>query len=138
MWTVVRCPACNKCWGVQKRAKSCPHCGAVVGDDVTVVSTAENPGELQREVAIANMPEELRDEFRTRMPKVVEVVEEPTAAMLFECIRSATIDDEVTLERLASSLRGKGISVPAEVVADEAVAQGLLFQRDETNFILLQ
>lgn len=137
MYTVVRCPSCNRCWGVMGKTRKCPHCGIQVGDNVQIVSVVDNASELQREVAIANMPENLREEMRDRLPRAIEVNENPTASQLFACIRIAAIDDIVEIERLSGALRGKGISINAEDVAEEAVSQGLLIRRDDESYLLL-
>ena len=137
MYNVVRCPSCNRCWGVMGKTRKCPHCGIQVGDNVQIVSVVDNASELQREVAIANMPENLRLEMRDRLPRAIEVNENPTASQLFACIRIAAIDDIVELERLSGALRGKGISINAEDVAEEAVSQGLLIRRDDESYLLL-
>jgi hypothetical protein len=108
-----------------------------VGDDVQIVSTADTAAELQREVAIANMPEKLRKEMEEKLPRAVEVNENPSASQLFACIRIAAIEDVVHLERLAGALRGKGISVKAEDVAEEAVSQGLLIRQRDGSYLLL-
>tara|TARA_X000000368_G_scaffold317749_1_gene255107 strand:+ start:304 stop:558 length:255 start_codon:yes stop_codon:yes gene_type:complete len=84
------------------------------------------------------MPENLRDEMRQKMPKAIEVNENPSAILLFECIRIAAIDDIVSLERLAGALRGKGVTISAEDVAEEAVGQGLMIHRDDNSYLLLQ
>ena len=137
MYTVVRCPSCERCWGVMGKNRKCPHCGYQAGDDLQIVSVVDNASELQREVAIANMPEILRDEMRERLPKAIEINENPSASQLFACIRTAAIDDIVGIDRLAGALRGKGITVDAEDVAEEAVSQGLLIRRDDGTSLLL-
>ena len=119
------------------KTRKCPHCGIQAGDNVQIVSVVDNASELQREVAIANMPENLREEMRDRLPRAIEVNENPTASQLFACIRIAAIDDIVELERLSGALRGKGISINAEDVAEEAVSQGLLIRRDDESYHLL-
>ena len=103
-----------------------------------IVSVAENASDLQREVAIANMPENLRDEMKEKLPRAIEVNESPSASLLYECIRTAAIDGLIELQRLSGALRGRGIAISAEDVAEEAVAQGLLIQRDEKSYLLLQ
>lgn len=108
-----------------------------MGDDVQIVSTADTAAELQREVAIANMPEKLRKEMEEKLPKAVEVNENPSASQLFACIRIAAIEDVVHLDRLAGALRGKGISIQAEDVAEEAVSQGLLIRQRDGSYLLL-
>ena len=83
------------------------------------------------------MPEKLRKEIEEKLPKAVEVNENPTASQLFACIRIAATDDVVQLDRLAGALRGKGISVQAEDVAEEAVSQGLLIRQRDGSYLLL-
>ena len=119
------------------KTRKCPHCGIQAGDNVQIVSVVDNASELQREVAIANMPENLREEMRDRLPRAIEVNENPTASQLFACIRIAAVDEIVELERLSGALRGKGISINAEDVAEEAVSQGLLIRRDDESYHLL-
>lgn len=83
------------------------------------------------------MPEKLREEMERKLPKAVEVNENPSASQLFACIRIAAVDDVVHLDRLAGALRGKGISVQAEDVAEEAVSQGLLIRQRNGSYLLL-
>ena len=138
MYTVVRCSNCERCWGIMGKTRKCPQCGTAAGDDIQIVSIAENASELQREVALANMPESLREEMRDKLPKAIEINENPSATLLFECIRIAAIDDIVELDRLAGALRGKGITIAAEDVAEEAISQGLLIRRNDDTYLLLQ
>ena len=79
MYTVVRCSNCERCWGIMGKTRKCPHCGTAAGDDIQIVSIAENASELQREVALANMPESLREEMRDKLPKAIEINENPSA-----------------------------------------------------------
>ena len=137
VYSVVRCPSCQRCWGIKGKSRKCPHCGTISGDDVTIVSTVESASELQREVAIANMPEQLQDEMRERMPVNVEIVEQPPASLLLWCIKNAAESDIISLERLTGVLRGKGVLVDAEDVAEEGVAQGLLFRQQDGTYHLL-
>jgi len=138
MYTVVRCASCKRCWGIKGRPRTCPHCGAATGDDTLIVSTVDNASELQREVALANTPEQLRKQLRDAMPKAIEVRDDPSAALLFSCIKMAAVDDIVELERLGGVLRGNGIIISAEDVAEEAEAQGLLLRQSEDSYLLLQ
>jgi len=132
----LRCTNCQQCHGGAKAGKSCPHCGSSSG--FLVVSTVESPTDLQREVAIANMPESLRDEMRKKMPKAVEIVESPSAGQLFSAIKAASIDDILSLERLEIQLRSRGIHISAIDVAEEAISQGLLLKQNDSEYILLQ
>jgi len=138
MYTVVRCASCKRCWGIKGRPRTCPHCGAATGDDTLIVSTVENASELQWEVALANTPEQLREQLRNAMPKAIEVRDDPSATLLFSCIRMAAVDDIVKLERLGGVLRGNGIIISAEDVAEEAEAQGLLLRQSDDSYLLLQ
>lgn len=83
------------------------------------------------------MPEKLRKEMEEKLPKAIEVNENPSASQLFACIRIAAIEDVVHLDRLAGALRGKGISVKAEDVVEEAVSQGLLIRQRDGSYLLL-
>ena len=83
------------------------------------------------------MPENLRKEMEQKLPKAIEINENPSANQLFACIRIAAVDDVVHLDRLAGALRGKGISVNAEDVAEEAVSQGLLIRQADGSYLLL-
>jgi hypothetical protein len=138
VYTVVRCPSCERCWGIQGKASKCPHCGVKSTDKIQIVSVADNASDLQREVAISNMPEKLRDEMREKLPKSVAIIENPSAKLLFACIKIAALNDIVDLGRLAGALRGKGIVIDAEDVAEEAVSQGLLLHQTDGTYLFLQ
>lgn len=84
------------------------------------------------------MPEQLRDEMRKKMPKAVEIVENPSAAQLFSAIKAASIADVITLERLEVQLRSRGFEISALDVIEEAVSQGLVLKESNSEFILLQ
>ena len=83
------------------------------------------------------MPENLRKEMEQKLPKAIEINENPSANQLFACIRIAAVNDVIHLDRLAGALRGKGISVNAEDVAEEAVSQGLLIRQRDGSYLLL-
>ncbi len=138
MYTVVRCSDCERCWGIKGKTRKCPHCGTLASDKLQIVSVADNASDLQREVAIANMPESLRDEMRQKLPRAIESVDDPSASLLFSCIKIAAIDNVIELGRLAGTLRGAGVEIDAEDVAEEAVSQGLLFRQGDGTFLLLQ
>ena len=138
MFTVVRCGNCNRCWGIVGEGKKCPHCGHVSDDNIQIVSVVDNANDLQKEVALANMPENLRDQFRDKLSSKKVNSETPTANKLLDCIRIAAVDGVVGLERLAGALRGKGISLLAEDVAEEAVSQGLMMRSNDGSYVILQ
>ena len=138
MYTVVRCSTCGRCWGVKGKARKCPHCGNPTTNSLQIVSVVDNASELQKEVSIANMPESIRDELLSKIPNKVLTDKEPSFTQLMACIRIAAIDDVVDIERLAGALRGKGIRVAAEDVAEEGISQGLLMRNGKNEFLLLQ
>jgi hypothetical protein len=84
------------------------------------------------------MPESLRDEMREKLPRTIVIEEEPSASLLFSCIKIAAIGDVVELDRLAGALRAKGVTIDAEDVAEEAISQGLLIRSDDDSYLLLQ
>ena len=138
MYLVVRCPSCEKCWGTKGKPKSCPHCGIAVRDDLEILSTTDSATELQQEVAILNMPENLRGQMREKMSKSVEINTEPSTNQITKCITIAAENDVIRLDRLSGALRGSGISISAFDVAEEAVSQGLLMRSNDGNYLLLQ
>ena len=72
-WSVIRCPACRNCHGTRGQPRQCPHCGQSLPATTPIVATAETSAQLRIEVALANTPEELRDELRTKL----EAMDEP-------------------------------------------------------------
>ncbi|HIF45360.1 MAG TPA: hypothetical protein EYQ73_00985 [Candidatus Poseidoniales archaeon] len=137
MYTVVRCPACSRCWGIQGRTKMCPHCGTNVSDDLSIVSTVEDASQLQKEVALANLPDEIRDQVENRMTKAVQFGQEPDARELYSALKIAENEGIIHLDRLAGVLRAKGISIDPEDVVQRAISEGLLLDNDDGSFLVL-
>jgi hypothetical protein len=137
MYTVVKCPACSSCWGIQGKAHKCPHCGLPVSDDITVISTVEDASQLQKEVALANLPEEIREQVAKRMTKAVEFCEEPDARELYASLKTAENAGVIRTDRLAGVLRAKGISIDPEDVIQRAISEGLLLRIDDGSFLVL-
>ena len=75
-WSVVQCPACRNCHGTRGQPRQCPHCGQSLPSTTPILATAETSAQLRIEVALANTPEELRDELR----KKLEQMDEPLIA----------------------------------------------------------
>jgi hypothetical protein len=137
MWSIVRCPGCKKCRGIRAKAGKCSYCG-FVGEDVEVVGKAVDSSQLQREVALANMPAELRDEMRKKMRPEMVVEEEADAGLFLAPLRLAA-DEEgvVSPEKLALELQRKGILISTEDLLEEAVHQGLLLRASQERYVLL-
>ena len=73
----MRCPACRNCHGTRTRPRQCPHCGQTLASSTPILATANSAAQLRIEVALANTPEEIRDELR----KKLEASEEPLVAI---------------------------------------------------------
>ena len=138
---VLRCPACNNCHGARGKTVHCPHCGNRLGDNALVVSTCDSASELRIEVALANTPEELRDELRTRLvsqeklfSKSQQVTPGDYKKWLFNACDS---EGTLTLESLEKVMRGKNSQVSASQLIEQAHADGILVQSGEGNWILL-
>lgn len=137
MWSIVRCPGCKKCRGIRGKAGKCNYCG-FVGEDVEVVGKAADSGQLQREVALANMPEELRDEMREKMRPEMIIEDEADASLFLAPLRLAVNDKGVVSpKKLALELQRKGIPIAIEDLLEEAVHQGLLLRSGQDQYILL-
>ena len=137
MWSIVRCPGCKKCRGIRGKAGKCNYCG-FVGEDVEVIGKAADSGQLQREVALANMPEELRDEMREKMRPEMIIEDEADASLFLAPLRLAVTDKGVVSpKKLALELQRKGIPIAIEDLLEEAVHQGLLLRSGQDQYILL-
>ena len=137
MWSIVRCPGCKKCRGTRGKAGKCNYCG-FVGEDVEVIGKAADSGQLQREVALANMPEELRDEMREKMRPEMIIEDEADASLFLAPLRLAVNDKGVVSpKKLALELQRKGIPIAIEDLLEEAVHQGLLLRSGQDQYILL-
>ena len=137
MWSIVRCPGCKKCRGIRGKAGKCNYCG-FVGEDVEVIGKAADSGQLQREVALANMPEELRDEMREKMRPEMIIEDEADASLFLAPLRLAVNDKGVVSpKKLALELQRKGIPIAIEDLLEEAVHQGLLLRSGQEQYILL-
>lgn len=137
MWSIVRCPGCKKCRGIRKKVGKCSYCG-FVGEDVEVVGKAVDSSQLQREVALANMPAELRDEMRKKMRPEMVIEEEEDAGLFLAPLRLAA--DErgvVSQKKLALELQRTGITISTDDLLEEAVHQGLLLRAGDDRFVLL-
>lgn len=129
-WMVVRCASCGNCTGHRKAPRTCTRCGQSFPRDPDVVSYAASAGELQRAVALANTPEELREELTARMGRVVEPEKEaPSPASLLDALRGAT-DASGVLERSAvrAVLDAKGMGQTVEGLMTMVEGEGLVIR----------
>lgn len=129
-WMVVRCAACGRCTGHRKAPRTCTRCGQSFPRDPDVVSYAASAGELQRAVALANTPEELREELTARMGRVAEPeTGAPSPASLLDALRKVT-DASGVLERSAvhAVLEAKGMGQTVEDLMAMVEGEGLVIR----------
>ena len=93
-WSVVRCPACRNCHGTRGQPRQCPHCGQSLPATTPIIATADSSAQLRIEVALANTPEELRDELR----KKLEQMDEPLIASSSSSPRSITLANKSSIQ----------------------------------------
>ena len=66
-WLVIRCPSCSRCTGHLSIPRSCKLCGQPVPKSTKILAEVASAALLQQAVALANTPEELREELAMRM-----------------------------------------------------------------------
>ena len=141
-WSVVRCPACRNCHGTRSQPRQCPHCGQSLPSTTPIVATAENSAQLRIEVALANTPEELRDELR----KKLESMDEPLIASsssspraIFNAIKKK-VGDDMLLHRTA--VQSVLDDLDSEMLADDLLEKmeldGTLVRQGDGTWLLLE
>tara|TARA_X000001036_G_scaffold435583_1_gene477063 strand:+ start:945 stop:1379 length:435 start_codon:yes stop_codon:yes gene_type:complete len=141
-WSVVRCPACRNCHGTRTHARHCPHCGQSLSSDTPIVATADSAAQLRIEVALANTPEEIRDELR----KKLEATQEPLVSInstsprrLYALIVEHVGKDGVMHRSDVESVLAK---VESEMDADDLLDQleinGTIIRRQDGTWQLLE
>ena len=141
-WSVVRCPACRNCHGTRGQPRQCPHCGQPLPSTTPIITTAETSAQLRIEVALANTPEELRDELR----KKLESMDEPLVASsssspraLFTAIRKA-VDDDMILRRsdVQTILDSHDSEQPVDDLLEKMELDGTLVRQQDGTWLLLE
>ena len=141
-WSVVRCPACRNCHGTRSQPRQCPHCGQSLPSTTPIVATAETSAQLRIEVALANTPEELRDELR----KKLESMDEPLIASsssspraIFNAIKKK-VGDDMLLHRTA--VQSVLDDLDSEMLADDLLEKmeldGTLVRQGDGTWLLLE
>ncbi|MAY04917.1 MAG: hypothetical protein CMB25_04875 [Euryarchaeota archaeon] len=141
-WSVVRCPACRNCHGTRGQPRQCPHCGQPLPSTTPIITTAETSAQLRIEVALANTPEELRDELR----KKLESMDEPLVASsssspraLFTAIRKA-VGDDMILRRsdVQTILDSHDSEQPVDDLLEKMELDGTLVRQQDGTWLLLE
>ena len=141
-WSVIRCPACRNCHGTRGQPRQCPHCGQPLPSTTPIITTAETSAQLRIEVALANTPEELRDELR----KKLESMDEPLVASsssspraLFTAIRKA-VGDDMILRRsdVQTILDSHDSEQPVDDLLEKMELDGTLVRQQDGTWLLLE
>ena len=130
-WLVVRCAACQRCSGQRRQGGRCPHCGAALSASSEVVKECNSSTSLHLEVALANTPEELREELRRRLT----VNDEPSSdqpvsvrAVLKELRNLAESDGSIGIGIVRFHLEKRGIDASPEGFMEQAELEGLVLR----------
>ena len=141
-WSVVRCPACRNCHGTRGQPRQCPHCGQSLPSTTPVVATAESSAQLRIEVALANTPEELRDELRLKLessdePLIASSSTSPRA--VFKAIQNA-VGDDMILQRcdVQKVLDDLDSEQSADALLEKMELDGTLVRQQNGTWLLLE
>ena len=141
-WSVVRCPACRNCHGTRGKPRQCPHCGQSIPATTPVIATAESSAQLRIEVALANTPEELRDELRLKLdssdePLIASSSTSPRA--LYKAIQKKVGDDMILhrsdVEKVLHDLDSQ--QLPDDVL-EKMELDGTLLRQQNGTWLLLE
>ena len=130
-WLVVRCAACQRCSGQRRQGGRCPHCGAALSASSEVVKECDSSTSLHLEVALANTPEELREELRRRLTENDEPSsDQPVSlrAVLKELRNLAEADGAIGLGIVRSHLEKREIDASPEGFMEQAELEGLVLR----------
>ena len=141
-WSVVQCPACRNCHGTRGQPRPCPHCGQSLPSTTPILATAETSAQLRIEVALANTPEELRDELR----KKLEQMDEPLIASsssspraIYAAIQKAVGADMILRREDVQSVLEK---LDSELLVDDLLEKmeldGTLVRQRDGTWLLLE
>jgi len=141
-WLVLRCHHCGQCSGHRFQKGRCPHCGQAINRETELVKQVPSSTELHIEVALANTPEALHDELRSRLlAQDLNTSEDdaPSARNVFRSLREkANITGSVSYRDVESVLKTKGLDMPVEAVMDQAENEGLVLRTGEGCWMFLE
>ena len=130
-WLVVRCTGCQRCSGQRRQGGRCPHCGTALTATCEVVKECNSSSELHREVALANTPEELREELRKRMTTHAEPEStQPVSlrAVLNELRKLSDDDGSLGLTVVRRHLEKRAMDASPEAFMEQAELEGLVLR----------
>nr|AIF08138.1 hypothetical protein [uncultured marine group II/III euryarchaeote KM3_27_D02] len=141
---VFRCPECERCFGKLSAAASgrCPACGSAANHKV--IDRAKDDDDLQRRVALANVPSELRKELGAKidkMPAYDSGKQDSVSAVKLRSLLLASRDEEnrLSVTTLQVALAKEGIEEPtAEELISMAEFEGVLIRHSEGEWLYLE
>ncbi len=141
-WSVVRCPACRNCHRTRGQPRQCPHCGQSLPSTTPVISTVETSAQLRIEVALANTPEDLRDELRKKLesmdkPLIASSSSSPRA--IFKAVRKM-VGDDMLLRRsdVQTVLDNHDSDQSVEDLLEKMELDGTLVRQQDGIWLLLE
>lgn len=141
-WLVLRCLHCQQCSGQRVQTGRCPHCGQPFSRETEVVKVVSSASELHREVSLANTPESLRDELRTRLERDLpgsNEVENITPVKIFHALREAVGEDGLlTFQDVSTILQRLNVREAVETVMGQAEVEGLVIRAGEGRWVVLE
>ena len=139
-WTVLRCSSCSMCFGRRVGTQGrCRRCGILANDSTEVVSHAMNVEQLQKEIGLANIPEDLREDFLKKVQNTepVRSRSEDDPRRLKECLLLAAESGTITIDSVAISLARMNIRMNAIDLIEMGHEQGLLLKISEDEWQVL-
>lgn len=141
-WSVIRCPACRNCHGTRGQPRQCPHCGQSLPLTTPIVAKAETSAQLRIEVALANTPEELREDLR----KKLELLDQPLISSsssspraIFKAIRKAVGEDMILHRQAVQDILDKFESEqPVDDLMEKMELDGTLVRQGDGTWLLLE
>ena len=141
-WLVLRCHHCGQCSGHRFQKGRCPHCGQSITRETELVKQVPSSADLHIEVALANTPEALRDELKSRLVAQnlnTSENETPSARRVFQSLRDlANITGTLSRNDVESMLKKKGLDMPVEAVMEQAENEGLVLRTADGHWMFLE
>lgn len=141
---IFRCADCERCFGglSAKASSSCPACGSAAAHKL--IDRATDDDDLQRRVALANVPSELRKELGKRidrMPVYDSGKKDEVSSIKLRSLLEGARDERnlISLSQLQEALEKEGINQPsAEELISMAESQGALIRSGEGVWLYLE
>ena len=140
-WLVIRCASCGQCSGQRRQQGRCPHCGAKLAGTSEVVKECTTSASLHLEVALANTPDALRDELRSRLSKTLppDPVSDISPRTLLRELRSlAEPDSTIGVKTIRQHLEKKGVETPPDSLMEQAELEGVVLRLSTDRWMFFE